>query len=340
MWLPKPETYHGNKDILQCYEALIGGYITAHGQPCHWLFADSWGFYYTSMQQYGAYEPACVYPMWHNLNRIYGIRQRLFHGATLRMLADWLSTNQSPVFLVADQYELPWVTEYRMMHHDHYLAATAVSEDGTKLFIQDLWPNEMREWRDLAELESAFHARGSRALQLTEPRLKIDADLIRRLLTDAIARMRGEEREDYCSGLAGLRQFRQDVVQTSADALLPMEQRFDMLRRVVDVRYLFLEFLCFVQQQPVWSSQLPSGIISAVEKCIAAWQSLRNYMVLSSLKGNYRPARCSALLDKILECEQACLHATETWLARYHPIIGNGRGGDEHYETAGSSDFT
>jgi hypothetical protein len=317
MWIPKPKTLHGNKDILQCYEALICGYLKAYQVPYHWLFADSWGFYYTCDQQYGAYEPTCTYPMWRNLNRVYGVKKTLFHDTSLQNLMECMEQSRNPVFLILDQYDLPWVTEYRMIHHDHCVLVSKVSGDGKQVYIQDLWPNEYRDWYDFADIDKAFRARGRRAWQLSNPTIKspfIDKETIRLLLNECADRMRGTQTAAYTSGILGLRRFQTDLLLIQPETLLPAEQRFDLLRRVVDVRLLFLEFICYLEQSDEWNEILPEGIITAVERCVAAWYSLRNYIVLSSLKHQYKAAKCARLVEKTIECEYACLQEVEFML--------------------------
>lgn len=324
MWIPKPKTLHENKDILQCYEALICGYLSANQVPYHWLFADSWGFYYTSDHQYGAYEPACTYPMWRNLNRIYGVRKTLFHDTSLQNLMEWLEQSRKPIFLILDQYDLPWVTEYRMLHHDHCVLVSKVSTDRKQVFIQDLWPNEFRDWYAFADIDKAFRARGRRAWQLSMPSIEspdMDKEIIRVLLNGCADRMRGIQSAAYISGIQGLRRFQSDLLKSQPETLLPAERRFDLMRRLVDVRLLFLEFLCYLKQSDEWREILPEGIIPAVERCVTAWHSLRNYIVISSLKHHYTAAKCAELVEKIIICEYICLQEVEMMLKQLDRLI-------------------
>lgn len=316
MRLPKPDTLHGNQDILQCYEALICGYLAAHGFPYYGLFSDSWGFYYQAPDRFGAYEPACTYPLWRNLNRLYGVKKRLFHDVDLHELTVWMRTSGQPLFLIADQYDLPWVTEYGMIHHHHYLLVSGASDNGTMLRIQDLWPNEYRAWYPFDSLEAAYRARGKLAFQLSPPDRQPDASAIRDQLAGCVAIMEGEVNGIYRSGIHGLKEMRRDIERSKGEFVAQAEHKFDMLRRVVDARWLFAEFLCHLKRSAEWEAHLPASLLQSVEHTIKCWLSLRNYLVLSSLKHDYRYDRCMALVERIIDGEQTCIRDLKALLSQ------------------------
>lgn len=320
MWIPKPDTFHGNKDILQCYEALISGYLTAHDVQHHWLFSDSWGFYYQSVDQFGAYEPACVYPLWRNLNQLYGVRKKLLYQASLQELAAWMEESKEPVFLIVDQYDLPWVTEYGMIHHNHFMAISEWSQDRSQIRIQDLWPIEYREWHTLDDFDAAYRARGSHAFQLSAPSMRCDHDMLPSQLKRWIAAAEGEVLPEYRSGLHGLRQFGDQLANLGETAPMYAEMWFDRLRRVVDVRLLFVEFLSMLQCSE-WKEAVGDRIVSTIELCIAAWHSLRNYFIISRLKSSYQAVRSLELLEKVIEREQASLQEVRALLVRIEQSI-------------------
>lgn len=319
MRIPRPDTYHGNKDILQCYEALISGYLTAHQLPHHWLYSDSWGFYYQGITKFGAYPPACVYPLWRSLNRLYGVRKQLLYGASLPQLLQKVLDDGEPVFLIADQFDLPWVTEYGMIHHNHYLAVTDWHPDRRQVFVQDLWPIEYRNWYDSQVIDAAYRARGCHAFRLSTPHFEYGQDeraLLAGQLHRWLAAAEGEEQRDTVSGLIGIRAFLADIAHLDDQAPKLAEQWFDMLRRVLDVRLLFLEYLSMLQRSDGEQSYGVDGAAAAVEQCIAAWHSLRNYLILSRYKRSYHPQRCIELLRKIIDREQACVREVRGLLSR------------------------
>ncbi len=307
--LNPPKRYHAYQNILQCYDTVIASYISGSGLPYHWLFSEHWGFYYYDAERFYYRRHYSRYPLWDALRKLYKVRKTMFTDIPLTALLDSPRFAQKKqMFVIADEFDLPWTPEYQNIHHPHYFLLTDYDKAGHKVYVNDWWPVPYQDWLDLSMLEASFQEMGEHAFVLSEPSFHYSDALLLEQMEVAYTQMTGWEDNGLSAGIYGIRRFQQDILRMGQETASFIDRWFYMVKLTIEAKYLFLEYVLFLKVER--GCPIPDAFTQLLERTINGWFSFRNTMMSAKIRKSLQPDKLADRLGKVVELEQAC---AEQW---------------------------
>jgi hypothetical protein len=304
--LSKPKLYHSYQNILQCYDTIIASFISSKGQPYHWLFSEHWGFFYYDSEHFYYRQHYSRYPLWDALRKIYHVRKTLFNSIPLETLLEEKFANSGDhLFVIADEFDLPWTPEYQNIHHPHYFLISDYDREGQRVYINDWWPALFQNWLDLSMLSASYEEMGQHAFILSEPSFQYSDQFLLEQMELAYGQMAGWEEGTLSAGIYGIKRFRQDIIQMGDQVMAYIDRWFYMVKLTIEAKYLFLEYTIFLQQEH--KCVIPDVFMRLLEQTINAWFSFRNTMMSAKIRNRLQPDKLADRLDKVIQLETECV---------------------------------
>ncbi|MBG9790224.1 hypothetical protein [Brevibacillus laterosporus] len=310
-----PVMYNKRKEFLDCLEYLICSYIQGFGVPYHWLLSDRWGFYYRSIDDFTAAKEEVLIPFPGTLQKIY--KAEFLHyekRELLDVVKETISQNRQ-LFTVVDGRFFPWYTDMEIFSH---FVLIQDYDSASKLFyITDLWPYEFSDWFPIEPTKQAYEVEGRYSFTLTEPSLQINEELLQQQFRSVCDKITGTDPgyEGYLSGQKALLACQQDMILHGKDLGIHLDKIFDMLKRVINYRDGFLEFVLYADQDqtsPV-RNEIDPALITLVEETVNIWAVFRNYLIKAKVTGSTTFQKQIDWVDKIIEKEKEVYEKLTTY---------------------------
>lgn len=301
-----PVMYNKRKEFLDCLEYLICSYIQGFGVPYHWLLSDRWGFYYRSMDDFTVAKEEVLVPFPDTLQKIY--QAEFLHYEKRELLDVVIETikQNRHLFTVVDGRFLPWYTDMEIF--SHFVLIQDYDSTTERFYITDLWPYEFSDWFPIDPTKKSYEVEGKYSFTLTEPSLRISEELLLQQFRSVCDKITGTDTGyvGYLSGQQALLTCQQDMRLLGKDLGLHLDKMFEMLKRVMNYRDGFLEFVLYAEQDqtsPV-RNEIDPDLIVLVEETVNIWAVFRNYLIKAKLTGSTNFQKQIDWVDKIIEKEK------------------------------------
>lgn len=302
--LKKPVIYQPRKHFLSCTQTLICSFLEAYRQPYHWIFSNSWSFYYRSLNSFSATKDEFTSHFDTELKNLYGVELKRFENVPLLdMIEDAVSQNTC-LFTYGNTWFIPWHHFHRQQYSPHCFVIKDFNKLSNKVLVLDFIP-EYCGWVDFEKINEAYLAGGTHSFKLSIPISALNFNLASEKLSCAYGKM--------LDGLSSIQKYKKDLENSDMKISPLLDLWWDRIKTIVDLRDGFLEFVNYLDKDPKspYKSNIDPELILALDKTVVSWAMFRNRVMKSKMTDTFDLESIVGRLEKIFEWEQKSANQLE-----------------------------
>ena len=298
----RPVIYQRKQTFLNCFDYPVCLYLTNHNIPYQFMFSKSWQFYFDSevgisVEKMDEFEGTKQLL----LKELYHVQPTSFDKQSLRHI---LTDKEDFWFVRGEGNLLPWTMNYQRVAGHHWFLIVNYSSENDQVEIIDHIP-EYRGWQSMQTVDDSFRQTSCMGYQLNTPCFNMTLSQMDDLLDEALNYMWGSRETE---GIQGMRIFQKYVESLGDNYILDIPQWWDTLKRLIDLKDQFLEFVSYLEfaedsiLRGISNGRLPDICARTINK----WTSLRNILMKESMHQKSDLSGLSTRLAQIIEMEESC----------------------------------
>ncbi|SDE99778.1 hypothetical protein SAMN04488542_104166 [Fontibacillus panacisegetis] len=313
--LKKSEILQDRKSFVDCRGISIFSFLETYVGSFHWVFSDSWGFYYRGLNHFSVYrDERMIHPFDKNIEDIYGVKTQPIRDLSLNEAVQHCMGLEVPLFIIAEAYYVPWISyDYLKNKHPHFFIITDYNSQKNEVYIIDYYM-KFEEWVPLERVELSYNAAaeytGEYSFYLTKPeKFYPTQTLLQSQLRSLLHNIQGSEPEDgngVYSGIVGIKKFKEDLSFCELASMDKMiENWWNYLGEIGGLREGALEFIYYLNTSPdsPYQNQISKDLFALLNETANLWFSFRN--VIYKYRGQESSTeKYTAFLQKIIENEE------------------------------------